>query len=187
MRLSIDGILSTARRLNKHIQIEEEHKGEKKKEIRPDSVEIRNKINSRLDFIQNELKVIQSSVTKNQIIKDGLSQLIEDMGNGRIWQDRILDETRFENRKVLQEFVSDNISENVLYQRLKKIDNLIEDDVSKLRRLQIEVENILASNLVSSRIEDIISDVESSLLRTDLTSITNISNLRADMVMSLIK
>ena len=72
MKVSIDNILGTARKINNQRQLEEENLGKRKKEVKSDSVSISTKVNSRLDGIEREFREIQSSLTRNQIVRDGL-------------------------------------------------------------------------------------------------------------------
>ena len=61
MKVTIDNILGTASKMNKQILIEEGRQSLKKDNIKLDSFEIRSKINSRLVFVQDQLKNVQSS------------------------------------------------------------------------------------------------------------------------------
>ncbi|MDY6935305.1 MAG: hypothetical protein SVZ03_13915 [Spirochaetota bacterium] len=187
MKVSVDGIISTAKRMNSKIQTDEQSVGKKGKELKSDSIEIRKKINSRLILMQDELKAIQSSLTRNQIIKDGIFQLKEDRAEGFDNQNGILNGVRFEDEKVLYKFVEDSDLEGDLNLKINEIDDLIDLDISKLKRLQIEVENILASNLADSEVEAIRRNIETALSEIDYSSISSISNLSGDTVMSLIK
>ena len=187
MKVSIEGIVGTATRMESQIKIFEKSEGKKKKEIKTDSLDIRTKINTRVANIQRELKDIQSSLTKNQIVKIGVSKLIEDLGNGGKNRKKIFHDAQFENRKVLSEFTGNNTSNDNLNLKLQIVGNLIREDVHKLRRLEIEVENILASNIADKEINSAMNSIESALSRTDLASLANISNLRGDVVMNLIK
>ncbi|MDY6970393.1 MAG: hypothetical protein SVR08_17325 [Spirochaetota bacterium] len=187
MKVSIEGILGTATRMESQIQSHEKSEGKKKQEIKADSLDIRAKINTRVVNIQKELKDIQSSLTKSQIIQNGVSQLIENLGVGRKNRETIFNNAQFENQSVLREFIGNNISNENLNLKLQQVGNLIREDVHKLRRLEIEVENILASNIASKEINSAISSIESALSRTDLASLSNISNLSGNIVMNLLK
>ena len=159
MKISIDSVLGSARRINSQRNIDGETKDKKKREVSTDSVEIENRVLSRLKTIQMELKDIQSSLTRNQIIHEGINSLRKDLAKGSGERDKIMDEVRFDNKKVLHEFVGESITEEILNNKQERIDNLIRDDISTLRRLQVEVENILASNLTDSgRIDDILKN-----------------------------
>ncbi len=186
MKVSVDGIISTARRMKGQKQVDDESFKKKNKSIGSDSIEIKKKINSRLLVIQNELNSIQSSLTKNQIIKEGINQLIDDKANGGTKTEFILNEFKFEDQRVVSEFVGDDIDDKNLNIKFNMANKLIRDDTSNLKRLQIEVENILASNLADSELQDIINDIESIASRINSNSLTNITELNPEMVLNLI-
>lgn len=188
MKVSIDGILGSAVQIKNQRQVDEDSLGKRKKEVRTDSVEIETRVNSRLDLIQKELKEIQTSLTKNQIIKDGIGQLRDDMGRGGENRARIMEDVRYDDRKVLHEFMGDTVSGKILGAKEERVNGLILQDVSNVKRLQVEVENIMASDLAGPGTTDgIIKNIESAFAKTNLKSLESISSLRADAVMRLIK
>ena len=67
MKVSIDSILGSARRINSQRQLEEERFNKQKKEVKSDTLSLSSKVNTRLDSIEREFRDIQSSLTKNQI------------------------------------------------------------------------------------------------------------------------
>ena len=93
MKVSVDGIISTARRMKGQNQIEDEPLKKRKDQVSSDSIEIKKRINSRLISIQKELNAIQSKLTKDQIIREGINQLVEDMIDGEEKQESILNDT----------------------------------------------------------------------------------------------
>jgi hypothetical protein len=186
MKVTSDGILSTAIDLKNKKSIHEESSNSHKQKVKSDSVEIRSRLAQRLTTIQNELKNLQSSLTKNQIIKGGINQLIEDFDNGKSDTNRILDQTKFEDKNVLNDFLGKNINFEKITTGNEKVGKLIEKDITELKGLQIEIENIVASNLADANITNTISKIENSLLKIDFSSISNISKLRPDSVMGLI-
>ncbi len=186
MKVSVDGIISTARRMKGQNQIEDEPFKKRKDQIGSDSVEITKRINSRLLSIQKELNTIQSKLTKDQIIKEGINQIAEDMINGGEKQDSILNELKFGDERVLADFIGKEINEETLNISFNRINKLIEEDTSSLKKLQIEVENILASNLAGEGVQEIIKDIETIISETDTDSLRNISDLNPKMVMNLI-
>lgn len=188
MKITIDGILNSAKRINTERNLDQESKDKKNREVSTDSIEIRNKLLSRLETIQKELKEIQSSLTRNQIINEGIKSLKEDLGRGSENTGKILNEVRFDNKKVLHEFVGENITGEILSTKEERVQSVIQDDISRLMKLQVEVENILASNLTDSRrVTDIMNDIESAFSKGDIGNLENIYRLRADSVMRLIK
>lgn len=189
MKVSIDGILGSARRMNSQLQIDDEAQGRGKAETpRADTVEIENRINSRLDAIQKELREVQTSLTRNQIIRDGMTRLDADMARGGQNARSILDETGFEGKKALREFVGDNPSPAGMKAKLERVNVLIGEDMGRLTRLQIEVENIHASTLASTgRAEDALKGIEAAFTKAPGTSLDSLSRVNADTVMRLIK
>ncbi len=186
MKVSIDGILNSARRMKGQNHIEEESYHKKKERIGSDSVEISHKINTRLISIQKELNNIQSSLTKNQIIKEGIDLLISDRENGGTKQNLILNELKFENEKVLSAFIGDKPDREELIAKRSTVLNYIDRDTSSLKKLQIEVENILASNLAGSGSQNVIRDIEIVLSNAGAIKPGDISALKPETVMSLI-
>ncbi len=188
MKITIDGILNSAKRINTERNLDRESKGKKNREVSADSIEIRNKLLSRLETIQKELKEIQSSLTRNQIINEGIKSLNEDLARGSENTDQILNEVRFDNKKVLHEFIGENITGEILATKEERVQSVIQDDISRLMKLQVEVENILASNLTDSRqVADIMNDIEGAFSKGDVGNLENIYRLRTDSVMRLIK
>ena len=67
MKITADGILGSAQKINNKRQAEEGNKGAKK-DIKTDSIILGKAINSRIETLEKEIKDIQTSLTKNQII-----------------------------------------------------------------------------------------------------------------------
>ena len=110
MKVSIDSILNTAVNIkNQKDNFNNKSENNAAHKAAGDSIEIRSKLSSRLGRIQSELKNLQSSLTKNQIIKDGLSQVINDLDSsaGRI--NRIAEQVRFEKKLVLNDFLDNAV------------------------------------------------------------------------------
>ncbi|MBN2403520.1 MAG: hypothetical protein JXN64_14170 [Spirochaetes bacterium] len=186
MKVTSDGILNTAIDMKNKKNIHEESSKSHKQKVKSDSVEIRSRLALRLTTIQNELKNLQSSLTKNQIIKEGINQLEEDFTNGKNNIKRILDQIKFEDRNVLNDFLGRNINYEKITSGNERVGKLIEKDITELKGLQIEIENIVASNLADDNINNTISKIENSLLKVDFSTISNISRLKPDLVMGLI-
>ncbi|HNU93172.1 MAG TPA: hypothetical protein PKO25_14965 [Spirochaetota bacterium] len=189
MKVSIDAILGSARKINNQRQVgEESPDGKRGDGLRSDRVEIENRVASRIDNIQKELREIQTSLTRNQIIRDGIARLQEDMARGGMGSVAILDETRFEGQAVLREFVGQADSPSVLAARRENIGGLIAGDVAKLTRLQVEVENITASNVVNGeRIGALVGSVEEALGAREAASLGSISSLKEETVSRLVR
>jgi len=189
MKISIEGLLGSANKIKGQRHTDEDSPGGKKNGVvKTDSVEIENRVNSRLNNIQKELKDIQSSLTQNQIIKEGLNRLLEDQTKGGQNTAVILDESRFEGKKVLHEFVGDASLKAVLETKHERVNALISTDVNKLTKLQIELENIMASSIrTTEKLDDMVKNIDSALNKTGNKNLHNISRLNADTVMRLIR
>jgi hypothetical protein len=188
MKVSIDGILGSAKRITSERQIDGEESGQKKRgELRSDSVEIGNRVNSRLDSIQLELKDLQSALTKSQVLRNGIELLEKDMANGERSARGILNSVTYEGKTILKDFLDEEPTQAFLQLKREQVQTNIREEVSKITRLQIEVENIVASNLADgSRADDALRSVSSALDKTG-GEVRAHSNLNADVVMRLIR
>ena len=99
MKISIDNILGSARKIKGQTQLDDDS-SKRKKELKIDSVSINNKIASKIDKIDNEIKEIQVSITKNQIINNGIIQLLKDPNDNNGNQQDILENVLFKGKKV---------------------------------------------------------------------------------------
>jgi hypothetical protein len=188
MKISIDGILGTAQKINSQKELEENNQNKKKSDVKVDSVSIGSRINTRLDAMETEFREIQSSLTKNQIIRDGIEQLWADFRKGGQEQQNILKNVAFEGAPVLSGFMGTAINEQTLTEKLEKNGTMINDDIGRIKKLQVELDNITASDLVGrDRLAGIMSNVDSIFGRSEIKNIDTISNLRPDAVMRLIK
>ncbi|MCX7678450.1 MAG: hypothetical protein N2316_04455, partial [Spirochaetes bacterium] len=82
MKISIESIIGSARRIQS--LREEYHKGEKEEgaRVRVDVVSLERKANMRLSEIESELRGIQNSLTRNQVIEDGIQRIRDDLTRG---------------------------------------------------------------------------------------------------------
>lgn len=188
MKVSIDGILGSANRIKGQRQLEEENLDSRKNQVRADSVSISSRISSRIDTIEAELREIQSSLTRNQIIRDGIGQLQNDLARGGVNQQSILNDVQFEGDRVLRHFVGDSITESLLTNKAATNRDMISTDVDRLKRLQIELDNMGASNLAGSdRVQTLMQNMESVFSNAGIVNLEGISSLRPDAVMRLIR
>ncbi len=188
MKVSIDSILGSARKISSQRQIDDENLSNKKKEIKSDSVNISRKVDSRLDKIESEFRDLQTSLTKNQITRLGIENLSADMEKGGRNRDKILNETQYEGKKVLHSYVGDNTDRIHLEAKGVDIGKSIDTDISKLKKLQVEVDNITASSLAGQdKAENIMTNISSFFGKIGSGKIENYSNLKVDAVMKLIK
>jgi len=186
MKVSVDNLIGSARRINSQRELDSDSNGTKKKDVKTDSISISNRIHNRLDGIESEFREIQSTLTKNQIIRDGITRLTDDLRQGGTNSKNILDEVTFEGKNVLRTFVGESITESLLNGRSEKIDEMIGSDIDRLRRLQVELDNIVASNLIGEdKIEGLMGNFNSIISELDNGSVDSISRLRADAVMRL--
>jgi hypothetical protein len=189
MKVSIDGILGSANSINSRRSTE---KNSSSKEIKNagDSVQIDSRVNSRLDGIDSDLKELQSSLSKNQVIKNGLSRLLEEIEQGGSKSRDILAETKYEGKNVLSDFLGKNEvpDANLIRQKIGENQNFINSDMSRLTKIQIETENIFASNLAGSdRYEKSFKTVETQFVMGEMTASNRLTSLNADIVMKLIR
>lgn len=187
MKVSIDSILGSARRLNTQKNPGEDASDRKKTAIVGDSVSISSKIATRLDSIQRELKDVQSSLTRNQIIDNGIQQLRDDLSRGSQNAARIFEDVRFENKRILHDYVGESVTGEILNAKQDRLNSLVSGDIATLRRLQIESENILASDLAQpAAVDSILGNINSVFSDRNLKSVERSSHLNADAVMRLI-
>jgi hypothetical protein len=188
MKISAEGILGSAKRINRERQIDDESAGGKRQGGRVDTVEIENRVSSRLDGIQRELRELQSSLTKNQAIRDGLGRLTDELARGGESVASVLDEVRFEGRRVLRDFTGDALTPEIIRAKTEHNSRIISEDVVRLTKLQVELENILASRLVGDdRVTSIVQNFEGALAKANAEALRTISNLRPDAVMRLVR
>jgi hypothetical protein len=188
MKISIDNILNTALNIKNQKDLSNnESKKTEKQNASFDSIEIRSRLSSRLGRIQGELKNLQSSLTQNQIIKDGLTQVINGIenDNGRI--NNIVDQVKFEKKLVLGDFLENNFNYDNVINGNNKIDKIIDNNIVSLKSLQVEIENITASNLADDEIAGMVANIEKSISDIDLTALQKISDLKPDAVAELIR
>lgn len=175
MKISVDGLLGSAQKINNQRQFQD--KEQREREVRLDSVNINSRINSRLDSIESEIRDIQTSLTRSQIIRDGLERLIDGSQNVQ----GILDQFTFNGTPVLRDFLAEDMNPDGFGNKLKSINESIEADTGRLRRLQTEVGNILASDLAGR------SRAAALSVSIDSVNPAQISNLNPETVMKLIR
>ena len=189
MKVSIDGILGSAQKINSQKKLDDEGPNNRKGQVKADSVTISNKINSRLDSIEGELRDLQSSLTKNQIIHNGIQRLQRDLAqDGGANRQAIMNEVTYEGNPVLPRFLGDTVDEATLNTKQRDVEVRVNDDVNRLRRMQVELDNMMASDLVGQEsLQGIMDNMESLFGEGGYGSLENISSLNADTVMRLIK
>ena len=189
MNINVDNIIGSAAKINNKRNSEKSvSKDENSKSI--DSVEIGKKVNTRLDSIDSDLKNIQSSLSKNQTIRETLNLLLEELAMGGSKADAIVKDAKYAGEAVLVDLFKDReISQSNVRSMIDDADKNISSEVAKLTKLQIETENIFASNIAGGdQIEKVIKSTETVFLTGGHVSASNrLSVLNADLVMRLIK
>jgi hypothetical protein len=187
MKITVDGILGSAQKINNKKKADETELKQDKKEIKPDSVNISRIINSRIESLEKEVKDIQTSLTKNQIIHEGIDRLMTASTPDDV--KKIMNETTFNNSKILKEFMHSGTSftPEMIASRKNEAKTLLSNDVNSLTKIQVEMDNIIASDLTGSKkVENLLAGVNETLKKTP-AGLENISNLDADKVRKLIR
>ncbi len=186
MKISPEGILGSAQKISNRKKIEQGSQQKDSKGVKGDSVSISNKINSRIETIEKEVKEIQTSLSKNQIIKNGIGEMEAAAASGGN-PEEVLTRTTFNGSAVLREFINEQFSSEILSSKKDEVNNLITGDINKLTRVQVEVDNIIASDLAGNRkVENLMSDIN-GIFGNGQQDLGSISNLNADKVMKLVK
>ncbi len=185
MKVTADGILGSAQKINNKKKTEETDVKLDSKSVKSDSINLSKVINSRIEALGKEVKDIQTSLTKNQIIRDGIDQLLTASSSGAA--ETILNETTFNNSKILKEFIGTTFTPQEIESKKSDVKTLISGDVNTLTKIQVEMDNIIASDLTSNKkVETLMAGVSETLKRTP-AGLENISNLDAEKVMRLIR
>ena len=189
MAINIDNIIGSASIIQSRREKDNTVRGADVSKPR-DSVEIGRKVNTRLDAIDSDLKNIQSSLSKNQTVRDGLNLLLEEISAGGSHSDRIIKETMYSGEPVLSAMLKDTeLTPENIRNFIKQTDENISAETVKLTKLQIETENIFASNMAGGeQIEKVIRSTETLFVAGGTVSASNrLSALNADLVMRLIR
>ena len=182
MKITADGLLGSAQNINNKKKSDEKELKQDSVNLKNDSINIKNVINSRIEAIEKEVKDIQTSLTKNQIISRGLDRLISAPNPNML--DAIMNETLFNNSRILKDFVG---TSNDFKMKKSEIDSLISNNLSSLTKIQVEMDNIAASDVIGNKkIENLMAGINDTFKKTP-SGIENISNLDAEKVMRLIK
>jgi len=184
MKITADGILGSAQKINNKKKTDETELKQDTKNAKTDSVNLSRVINSRIEALGKEVKDIQTSLTKNQIIRDGIDQLLAAPSGAA---DTILNETTFNNSKILKEFVGTTFTPQEIETKKNEVKALISSDVNSLTKIQVEMDNIIASDLTGNKkVENLMAGVNETLKKTP-AGLENISNLDAEKVAKLIR
>jgi len=186
MKVSIDAILQSARQLKSTINVDE-HKSGNKNKVTGDKINIEHRVMARLDEIHNQIKDIQTSLSRYQVIDDGIRMLLDDKNQGGSNTQNIINTTLYNNRPVLKEFLGDSYDENTIAHKKDNLKNLVTDSVTSLQRLQVEFENIVASDLARNvMLKDKIDEIN-ALIPRNFKNVQHLHNLDAETVKRLIQ
>jgi hypothetical protein len=184
MKITADGILGAAQKINNKKQTAEGNKGANK-DIKTDSLTLGKAINSRIETLEREIRDIQTSLTKNQIIREGIDNIIKNDTPENIRQ--TFEVSKFEGRQILREYLGTDTTPSALQIKKKDIETLIGSDINSLTKVQVEVDNIVASNLAGNKkAENLMANVN-DIFRNVPANLDTISNLDADKVMKLVR
>jgi len=188
MKISVENLLGSAQRINSQKNVDERSSQNRNREIKTDSVAIEKKVLSHLDTIQNRLKETQTSLTRNQTIMDGMQQLRDDMSKGGLNQQSILNNVRYEGNAVLREFMGEQVTGEILDTRQDQLQSLIREDINTISRLQIETENILASDIIEgAQARAQVENIQTQMPKNPASAMGAFNRLDADAVMRLVK
>lgn len=184
MKITADGILGSAQKINNRRQTEEGNKSSKK-DVKTDSLTLGKAVNSRIETLEREIKDIQTSLTKNQIIREGIDNILKDNTPENLNQ--TMESSKFEGRQILREYLGTDTTPAVVELKKKDIENLITKDINSLTKVQVEVDNIVASNLAGNKkAENLMANVN-DIFKNVPANLETISNLDADKVMKLVR
>ena len=185
MKITADSILGSAQKISNKRKIEDGEIKKDKSGLKTDSLNISKAVSSRLETIEREIRDIQTSLTKNQIISDGINSIQKNNSPENI--DAVLNNTTFEGRKILKEYLGADTGNAALETKKGEIKNLINSDINSLTRVQVEVDNIAASNLAGGRkVENLVANVD-DIFKNTPSNLETISSLDADKVMKLVR
>ncbi len=186
MKVSIDAILQSAHQLKSTINVDE-HKSGNKNKVSSDTINIEHRVMARLDEIHNQIKDIQTTLSRYQVIDDGIKMLLDDKKKGATNSQNIINATMYNNRSVLKEFLGDSYDENTIAHKQDQLKNLVADSVASLQRLEVEFENIVASNLARNiQLKDKIDEIN-ALIPRNIKNPQHLHHLDAETVKRLIQ
>ncbi len=185
MKVTVDGILGSAQKINNKKKTDESELKQNTKSIKSDSVEISKVINSRIEALGKEVKEIQISLTKNQILRDGIDKLVNASSGSDA--EKILNETTFNDKKILKDFIGADYTPQTVETKKNELKTLISNDINALTKIQVEMDNFIASDITGTKkVENLMAGVSDTLKKAP-GGLDHISRLDADKVMRLVK
>lgn len=185
MKITADGLLGSAQKINNKRKLEESALKDGKSEVKSDSVSISNKISSRVETISREISQLQTSLTENQIVREGISTI----QNGNLTEDAVSDlfeKTTFNDKEILRDFLEGKSDPETVQSKMTDVEKMINSDINEIRKVQVEVDNFIASNLAGNRFDELLTDTN-NLIGSGGTDFNSISNLNAEKVMKLVR
>ncbi|MGL4368882.1 MAG: hypothetical protein ACRCUT_04315 [Spirochaetota bacterium] len=182
MKVTIDSLVGSAGRIQSQRNTQEKTK---ENSVKADRAQISSRIDARIDTLYGDLREAQTDLSRNQLIKDGLGRVAEDLAQGKN-PAATVNAVAFEGKKVLLDYLGgeDDYSAAFLEEKNTSIDELIRGNITALTRLQVEAENLSASNLVREKdLSRIVQDADTA----KLSQVYANSSLNADAVMRLIR
>lgn len=159
MSISIDSLLGQAQKINKR-RTSDAPLSTDIKNTQPDQVEINSKMNTRLAAIDNDLRSVQDTMTKNQVLVEGLKSLIEQQSRGdSAAMKETVGSTTYKGQAILAEYLGDEqMTESFLTSRLRNARESLNKNYNEATKLAIEFENISAVNpSTAAKASDIIA------------------------------
>lgn len=186
MKISVEGLLGSARKLNNQRNDKSSSTNKNGGLSKTDIVSISTKATARVDNIDNEFKGIQSSLTKNQIISDGIKQIQKNIDSGETNHSEVLSSVRFQGEPALMDFIGDNITPEIIKEKAEEVNSFLVKDETSLKKMQVELENIMASELVDDKKASGILDNVEKVVSDNVGNLGNITSLQPDAVLRLI-
>ena len=182
MKVTIDNLIGSAGRIQS--QRASAEKNQKSSE-KSDSAQIASKVDSRLVTLEADMREAQTDLSKNQVVKEGLGRVADDLAKGKN-PSATINAVTFNDKKVLLDFLGgeEAPSHETLMQKTSLIEEFIKDGVKRVTRLQVEGENLQASNLTGGK--DIEATLKGSLESAKLANAYT-GALNADAVQRLIR
>lgn len=186
MKITADGLLGQAQKISNQKKTESEIPASGAKETRTDSVSIGKIINSRVESIEKEIRDLQTSLAKNQSVSNGIDQLDKVMASGGNTAE-VLEKNTFNGKLALKDFIGPELTPEILRSKKDEIKNLVKNDIANLTKVQVELDNIIASDLAGNKKVDNLMANLTEFIKGNASSLDSISNLDAEKVMKLIR
>lgn len=185
--ISIETIIGSAQKINNQ-KTNFDKNSRKTDSSKTDTVQISAKVNSRLNGIEVDLRKVQTELTSDQIIKNALIELREESGSKNPSYSEVLKNYNSETRNLISKYIGDvkSLTGDKIEQGLSDVNKQISTNVSELKRIQIETENIFASDMAQSdKAASVVKSVETYFISGNINAMNKISSLNADVVMRL--